>query len=278
MQLVIAAMTTRRGRARARAVQLHSTAADSSRRPRPRALRLGASGRTSPCSTWGRSRGRPLRPVAVRPMPNVRARPGTTLRLGERHAVLRPARAGQARLDRRRGRAPATRLYSGSACSSVGRAPAPSQYVSTSCDARLAPAGHAAGRRASRRRPGRSRRSRRTPAPCWRSSRGRPGAGLPRPRAVELDELADDAVLAQHLGDREHEVCGRRAVRQPAPRAGSRRPAGRAWRAAGRASPPRPRCRPTPQPSDAQAVDHRRVRVGADEGVGVGDQHRSSLA
>ena len=26
--------------------------------------------------------------------------------------------------------------------------------------------------------------------------------------AVELDELADDAVLAQHLGDREHEVGG----------------------------------------------------------------------
>ena len=26
------------------------------------------------------------------------------------------------------------------------------------------------------------------------------------PVAVELDELADDAVLAQHLGDREHDV------------------------------------------------------------------------
>ena len=32
--------------------------------------------------------------------------------------------------------------------------------------------------------------------------------------AVELDELADHAVLAQHLGDREHQVGGGRALGQ----------------------------------------------------------------
>ena len=45
-------------------------------------------------------------------------------------------------------------------------------------------------------------------------------------RAEELDELADDAVLAQRLGDGQHEVGRRRAFRQAARRAGSRGPAG----------------------------------------------------
>ena len=35
---------------------------------------------------------------------------------------------------------------------------------------------------------------------------------LAQPGAVELDELADHAVLAQHLGDRQHQVGRGRAL------------------------------------------------------------------
>ena len=44
--------------------------------------------------------------------------------------------------------------------------------------------------------------------------------------AVELDELADDALLAQHLGDGEHQVGGGDAFRQAGRSCGSRRPPG----------------------------------------------------
>ncbi len=47
-----------------------------------------------------------------------------------------------------------------------------------------------------------------------RSASGRPASA----GAVELDELADDAVLAQHLGDGQHEVGRRRALGQLAVR------------------------------------------------------------
>ena len=47
-------------------------------------------------------------------------------------------------------------------------------------------------------------------------------------RAEELDELPDHALLAQHLGDGEHEVGRGRAARRACRAAGSRRPAGSA--------------------------------------------------
>ena len=90
--------------------------------------------------------------------------------------------------------------------------------------------------------------------------------------AVELDELADDAVLAQHLGDGEHDV--------------GRGDAG--WDLAGQleADDARDEHRDglaehrglgldaADAPAEhAEAVDHRGVRVGADAGVGVGAQH-----
>ena len=103
-----------------------------------------------------------------------------------------------------------------------------------------------AGSRASRRRPGRSRSvapySGAMLATVARSAR----LISSEPRPVELDELLDDALLAQHLRDGQHEVGRRRALGQLARRAGSRRPAASACRAAGRASPPRPRCRRRP--------------------------------
>ena len=88
-------------------------------------------------------------------------------------------------------------------------------------------------------------------------------------RAVELDELADDAVLAQHLGDREDEVGGGRAVGQfagelEADDAGDEHADRLAeHRGLGLDAADAPA-------EHAEAVDHRGVRVGADERVGVG--------
>ena len=90
--------------------------------------------------------------------------------------------------------------------------------------------------------------------------------------AVELDELADHAVLAQHLGDREHDVrrgdAGRdRAGELEADDLGDEHRHGLAEH--GRLG-----LDAADAPAEhAEAVDHRRVRVGADAGVGVGAQH-----
>ena len=47
--------------------------------------------------------------------------------------------------------------------------------------------------------------------------------------AEELDELVDHALLAQHLGDGEHQIGGGGAGRQAAAEPESRRPAESAW-------------------------------------------------
>ena len=86
--------------------------------------------------------------------------------------------------------------------------------------------------------------------------------------AEELDELADDALLAKHLGDREHEVGRRRSLGQGSGQlhADDLRDQHRHWlpehRGLGLDAADAPS-------KDAQTVDHRRVRVGADERVGV---------
>ena len=88
--------------------------------------------------------------------------------------------------------------------------------------------------------------------------------------AVELDELADHAVLAQHLGDREDEVGGGRAVGQlavelEADDAGDEHADRLAeHRRLGLDAADAPA-------QHAEAVDHRGVRVGADQRVGVGE-------
>ena len=97
---------------------------------------------------------------------------------------------------------------------------------------------------------------------------GQPELG--EPGAEELDELADDSVVAQHLRDPQHEVGGRRALRQAADQAeaddlghqhGDRLAEHGRLRLDAAHAPAQ----------DAQAVDHRRVGVGADERVGVGE-------
>ena len=85
-------------------------------------------------------------------------------------------------------------------------------------------------------------------------------------RAEELDELGDDALLAEHLGHRQHEVGRRRPLAQLAgePEADHLREQHRDRLAEHRGLGLDPAHAPA---EDAEPVDHRRVRVGADEGV-----------
>jgi hypothetical protein len=87
---------------------------------------------------------------------------------------------------------------------------------------------------------------------------------------VELDELADHPVLAQHLGDGQHQVRGRRALVELAVQLEAddardehrHRLAEHGGLGLDAADAPA---------EHAQAVDHRRVRVGPDQRVGIGD-------
>jgi hypothetical protein len=87
---------------------------------------------------------------------------------------------------------------------------------------------------------------------------------------VELDELADYAVLAQQLGDGEHQVGGGRALgsvpdrRNPDHLGDEHRDGLAEHRRFGLDATDAPAENP-------EAVLHRGVRVGADAGVGVGD-------
>ena len=95
--------------------------------------------------------------------------------------------------------------------------------------------------------------------------------------AEELDELGDDAALAQHLGDGQHEVGGGRALGQFAAEleADHLRQQHRDRLAQHR----RLGLDPADAPAEhAEAVDHRRVRVGADQRVGIGLQDAVALA
>jgi hypothetical protein len=85
--------------------------------------------------------------------------------------------------------------------------------------------------------------------------------------AKKLDELVDDALLAQHLGDGQHEIGGRCSGRQcafePEPdhlwnQHGDRLPEHRGFRLDAADAPAQ----------HAEPVDHRRVRIGADQRIG----------
>ena len=91
--------------------------------------------------------------------------------------------------------------------------------------------------------------------------------------AVEFDEAADHALGAQHLGDGEHQIGGgdpflERAGQLEADHFGDQH---RDRLAEHR----RLRLDPADAPAEhAEAVDHRRVAVGADQRVGIGDRRR----
>ena len=96
-------------------------------------------------------------------------------------------------------------------------------------------------------------------------------------RAEELDELADHAALAQHLRDGEHEVGRRHAFLElagelDADHLGQNHRVGlaehRGFRLDAADAPAEHR----------EAVHHRGVRVGADDGVGIGELERLLLA
>ena len=99
---------------------------------------------------------------------------------------------------------------------------------------------------------------------------------LVQARPVELDELADHAVGAQHLRHGEHQVRRRRAFAQAA-----REPEAHDLGQQHRKRLPehrRLRLDAADAPAeDGQAAHHRRVAVGADQGVGIGERRAVRL-
>src|SRR3546814_3283581 len=88
--------------------------------------------------------------------------------------------------------------------------------------------------------------------------------------AVKFDETADDALLAQHLRDGEHEIGRGDALAQ---RSGELEADDLGDQYRHRLAEHRGlRLDPADAPAEhAEAVDHRRVAVGADERVGIGN-------
>ena len=135
-------------------------------------------------------------------------------------------------------------------------------------DQRRAAVRRARGSGSSRRRSETIRRSLRIRAPCWRSWPGRPAAS-PRVHCRNIRRTCRRPLLAQHLGNSQHQVGGRCPFGQ-----GTRQLEADDLRDQhrhrltqhGRLGLDAPHA-----PAEhAQAVDHRRVRVGADQRVGIG--------
>ena len=187
----------------------------------------------------------------------------------ERDAVLRPLGAGDARLDGRQVqcedvvelgfrsvRVAPQALGAGIRLDQLAavRRPAGEPQVADG----LGVDGKEAARRAVLRRHVGDRR------PVGQRQAVKPGTG-------ELDELADHATAAQHGGDGEHEVGRRRALGQRAgqPHADDSGDEHRDRLAEHR----RFRLDAADAPSEhGEAVDHRRMAVGADDGVGKGER------
>ena len=119
-------------------------------------------------AAFDRRRACPFRRLCRIPCPSRRE---AGLHVLQQHAILRTLRAGDRGLDRAEIELEHVGERPDPASSWCGTCPAPSRRPSTSATRSALRAGLASGSRSSRRRPGRSRRSRRIPAPCCRSWR-----------------------------------------------------------------------------------------------------------
>ena len=131
-----------------------------------------------------------------------------------------------------------------------------------------------AGSGSSLHRPGRSRRWRRTRATCSRASRGRPTGSPSRPWPKYSTNFPTTPVSRRICVHGEDEVGGRGALRQ-LPSQAEATTCGTSIEIASPSIAASASIPPTPQPS-TEAVDHRRVRVGADERVREGRPFRDS--
>ena len=191
-------------------------------------------------------------------------------RLGQRHAVLRPLRAGERRLDRaeieleRVGEDRVGRVGCRATGPAPWRRPRPARRA-PSC----APVALQIGERL------RVDREEAAGRAIFRRHVGDGGAVRERQigeaGAVEFDELADHALLAQHLGDGQHEIGGGDAFAQLAGQLeaddfgdqhGDRLAEHGRFRLDAADAPAQHR----------EAVDHGGVAVGADQRVGIGDR------
>ena len=202
---------------------------------------------------------RPLQPVRV-------VRPEVLAQRVERHAVLRPPRTGQRRHDRRQvERQQLVEL------GTVAGLPPQALFLGVALD-QGDPLGRTAGEPQVRDRLviDREERGRRPELGAHVADRGPVGEGQAgQPVAGELHERPDHAVAPQHLGDDEDEVGGRGALGQLAGQAHADDVGhGLVQRLAEQ---DRLGLDATDAVAEhAERVDHRRVRIGADERVREG--------
>ena len=197
------------------------------------------------------------------------------LGLGQRHAVLRALGPGDARHDV--GEVELDRVAEGGL---LGVLVVPQPLLPGVGLDQLELLGRAAGELQVADRLGVDREDRAGGAELGRhvADRGPVGQGqVGQPGAVELDELADHAALAQQLGHGQHQVGGGGALLQLAGQleAEHLRDQHRHRLAEHR----RLGLDPAHAPAQhAEAVDHRRVRVGADQRVGIGQGWAGSVS
>ena len=220
--------------------------------------------RRSPPTDLDRRHGRARRPRRRRPG---RRRWKFAGRSGEQDPVLRPARAGDGRLDGRE-----VELRSSSKVGPGARLAPQALRLGVALDEATrsgGPAGQAqVGERLVVDREERRGRPELGAHVADRRPVGQRQAG--QPVAGELDERPDDAVRAEHLGDDEDEVGRGRAARQLAVEADADDVRHRlVERLAEEDRLGLDAADAVAQ--DAEAVDHRRVRVGPDERVREGD-------
>ncbi len=119
---------------------------------------------------------------------------------------------------------------------------------------------------------------RRTPAPCWRWWPGRPGSSWPRPGPKNSTNFSTTPLLAQDLGDGQHQVGGGDALAQLAGQAQADHLGDAACRGAGPACAASASMPPTPQPSTPRPLIMVVWESVPDQRVGEGHRLAPSLS